>query len=452
MSLNRGLVLSARSFFKIGRKRVLSKCLSNDNLISANGSPVPKKFTPVPYQYHQELTVDIEDLTNEGLGIARHNGWVIMVPLVIPGEKVVLRIFRNHPNYSEADLVKIVEPSPNRVTAQCQYFEVCGGCQYQHISIESQRVWKKQQVISLLQRLGGINNITVNDAVGTSNLYEYRTKITPHYDSLKEGKPIKIGFQQRGTRIITDIEKCIIATPAINKKYSEFRESLLTKYSNQTQINLPKKGATLLFRECEEGVETNFRATITQIVENISFKFKAGEFFQNNAFILPLLVQHVISQAQGHNCDHLIDTYCGSGLFALTASSHFKFIYGIEISDFAIIAATNSAEINNIKNVKFQCGKSEAIFDKVKSVPADRTVVVIDPPRKGCDEEFLNQLFLFYPKKLVYVSCDPATQARDAKAIVAAGYEIIDVTPYDLFPQTRHIENVMTFIRPDRSI
>lgn len=194
-------------------------------------------------------------------------------------------------------------------------------------------------------------------------------------------------------------------------------------------------------------METNFRAIISQVVEGVRFRFRAGEFFQNNAFVLPHMVQHVISQAQGHGCEYLIDTYCGSGLFALTSSTHFKFVYGIEISELAVTAAAETASSNRIDNVSFQCGKSEAIFDNVKDVSADQTVIVIDPPRKGCDEAFLNQLFAFGPRKVVYVSCDPATQARDAKAIVGAGYSVEDITPFDLFPQTRHVENVMTFLR-----
>jgi len=415
-----------------------------DITVASTSSRIPKKFIAKPYSYHEEVTLLIDDLTNEGKGVGRHNGWVIMVPMVLPGETVSVRIYKNHPNYSEGDLVSVITASPDRVTPPCPYFMSCGGCQYQHMTVDSQREWKKNQVKTLLNRIGKIDNVVVNDTVGSADYYHYRTKLTPHYDIPKVVvTPIKIGFQQRGTRNIVDIEQCIIATPPINVKYSEFR----TTFTESLKTKVPKKGATLLFREHDNGVETDFRATISQTVENIEFKFKAGEFFQNNAYVLPLMVQHVRRVALGDGCQHLIDTYCGSGLFALTLASSFASVIGIEVSDLAVTAARQTATANNISNVDFKTGSAEAIFKSVQHLPADNTVVVIDPPRKGCDEVFLTQLVAFNPKKVVYVSCDPATQARDAQTIVAAGYAIVDVTPFDLFPQTRHIENVITFIR-----
>ena len=332
----------------------------------------PKKFVPVPYQYHEEITVDIEDLTNEGDGIARDKGWVVMVPLVLPGERVVVRIYKNHAKFSEADLVRVVNPSPDRVTPLCPYFSECGGCQYQHMTIEAQRKWKRNQVKSLLEKIGQIYDVNVNDVVGTTDyLYGYRTKLTPHYDSPKSSESIKIGFQKRGTRNVIDIEQCIIATPPINNKYNEFRTSFLSELND---MKLPKRGATLLFRECEEGVETDARKIITQKVKDINFKFKAGEFFQNNAYVLPLMIDHVLKWANGHNCTHFIDTYCGSGLFALTAASDFQTVIGIEVSDLAVTAARNTAELNKKTNVHFVCGSAEKIFERVQHFPPSQTV------------------------------------------------------------------------------
>ena len=166
---------------------------------------------------------------------------------------------------------------------------------------------------------------------------------------------------------------------------------------------------------------------------------------------MQLMVDHVLKFATGDGCTELIDTYCGSGLFALCAASSFAQVLGVEISEKAIDAAKKNAALNNITNAQFISGVSEDIFglasQKIPLAKRDNAVVIIDPPRAGCDERFLSQLFKFGPKKLVYVSCDPATQARDAKVIAANGYRVVDVTPFDLFPQTRHIENVMVFMR-----
>ena len=200
---------------------------------------------------------------------------------------------------------------------------------------------------------------------------------------------------------------------------------------------------------------SDFRATIRQDVCGYKFEFKAGEFFQNNAYLLPSMVEHVRELAVGHGCRFLVDTYCGSGLFSICLSSAFDAVSGVEVSELAVKAARHNAELNGITNADFLCASSEAIFSSggkegagLSAYTADETVVIIDPPRKGCDGVFLAQLFAFRPKKLIYVSCDPATQARDARIIVEeGGYRAVACTPFDLFPQTRHIENVMAFIR-----
>ena len=141
-----------------------------------------------------------------------------MVPLVIPGEKVIARVFKNNPNYSEADLVRIITPSPDRIEPPCKYFNQCGGCQYQHMTVNAQREWKRSQVVALLQRIGGLNDVHVNNAVGSENYYGYRSKITPHYDSLKSVADLRKGSRHRTSKRIVDIEKCTITTNTINSR------------------------------------------------------------------------------------------------------------------------------------------------------------------------------------------------------------------------------------------
>ena len=315
-----------------------------------------------------------------------------------------------------------------------------------------------------MQRIGGLaitnnnnnnnnnndnTNLEVSSIVGTEHHFHYRSKLTPHYDrprGMNRVEETRIGFQRRGTRQLVDVEKCIIGTDAINDAYFQARSDLKRKWSSG---NIPKKGATMLFRDCEEGVATDNKAFISQKVGNKLFRFRASEFFQNNPFVLPLMVEHVLGLAQGDGCNQLVDTYCGSGLFAICGAEYFTDVSGVEVSQLAVKAAKDNAELNNVNNAEFMCSSAEAIFATLdRSVfKADTTTVVIDPPRKGCDQLFLDQLFDFNPKKLVYVSCDPATQARDTALIVAAGYRVTSCTPFDLFPQTRHIENVMSFVR-----
>lgn len=361
-------------------KRVFESHLSDKMYDLQNVSKQPKKFVAIPFSYHQEVVIKIEDITNTGIGVGRYclsdgSRWVVMVSLVLIDEVVRVRIFRNNKAFSEADLIEVIEPSQFRVAPKCKYFSTCGGCQYQHIAIEVQREMKKQQVLTLLDKNGDISGIEVNDVVGTDNYFYYRTKLTPHFDS-PHNNTIKIGFRQRDSKRIIVIDECIIATERVNDRLKSLRQEVMTKAS----VSAYKNGATLLLRECIEGVETDMKAYISQEVNGIIFRFCAGEFFQNNAYVLPLLVKHV--ERHVVDCNYLIDAYCGSGLFSLCLASSFERVWGIEISDKAVLAAKYNANINKVSNVDFLCGVSEDIF---KSIPAnlnkDETAIIIDPPR-----------------------------------------------------------------------
>lgn len=402
-----------------------------------------RKFNPIPFEYHTKLELVIEELDDIGTGIAYHNGRRILVPLTIPGEKVVCQIYKNFEDYSESDLVEVLVPADSRVEPKCEYYNKCTGCQFQHISIAHQRVLKRERVKSLLQIIGD-PTLVVNDTVGTEHHYNYRSKLTPHYSNPKLNP--NIGFQSRmSSREVIDIAECVIATPAINRMYKSMRKDLTRMFMNGQS----KKGATLLFRDtCAEipRVEIDNRATVSQLVNGLEFQYQAGEFFQTNPYVLSMLVNHVVKQASSYGCKTLIDAYCGCGLFSLSASSQFESVVGIEINQTAVKLATHNALINNISNATYVSGKVESLFLTIRGDVDPRTaVVVIDPPRKGCNIDFLRQLFEFSPKAIVYVACDPSTQARDAKLIVDAGYAIDNVTPFDMFPQTKHIENVVTF-------
>ncbi len=405
-----------------------------------------RAFNADPFEYHQEIELHIDSLTNMGDGIGRVNGWVVMVPFVIPGERVRVRIYRNHKNYSEGDLVEVLDVSPRRVSAQCPLFGECGGCQYQHMDYGEQLVWKKRHVEELMKQNGGIE-LNANLTYGSPKQYAYRSKLTPHFRAPKrDGSIGPIGFlRASGGRNLVDVSNCPIATGSINEKLTEERARLLVWAKEAVGSGKKKlRDGTMLLREVSEGVVTDHRATVSEKVGDLTFRFKAGDFFQNNPFILPEFVNYAIMQAAGKgDVSFLVDAYCGSGLFCLSAAKQFKRAAGVEISESSIHWARDNAQLNNITNCDFLVGSAEAIFGKI-DFPADATVVLIDPPRKGCDSVFLNQLFAFSPKRVVYVSCDPATQARDIKAFLENGYKVTALQPFDLFPQTRHIESIAT--------
>ncbi|KAL7553055.1 hypothetical protein ACHAWF_016303, partial [Thalassiosira exigua] len=520
---------------------------------------VPAKFKPYPFSYHKELIVTIESLTNLGFGIARVElnvdeyaaigsatgiendqekqvKWVIFVPNVIPGELVRVRIYRNYASYSDADLLEIIEPSKDRIEPRCSLASICGGCQYQHVTITSQRALKTTQVQDLFERVGGFKTQefpTVLATLGTEEVFGYRyfsvlhltwflskyahlhvtnclinysntsylivsanqrSKITPHYDAPLKKKGRKkqltlgeagasksceigpIGFKEKASRRLVDVEYCHIATPAINDALVRIRDAK-RKEARQGLLKKPTKGATLLLRDSDGTVETDHNVYVNTTVRDLVFRFQAGNFFQNNPYMLQTMVELVVEAAtktspSGKAMTHLIDCYCGSGLFALGSSSSFDVCVGIEVNEKAVEEARHNAALNGIMNCDFVSASAEAIFQSedpvrvatkegdgkvanddlfVRDFPRESTVVVVDPPRKGCSEEFLQQLNEFRPARVVYMSCDPATQARDAKLLVSFGYEIVSVQPFDLFPQTRHIECLAVFEKAAKS-
>lgn len=400
---------------------------------------LPKGFIPEPFDYHQELELEITDLTNLGLGVGRYDGWVIMVRYALPGEKVRVRIFRNHKNYSEADLLEVVVPSSSRVVPPCPFFGKCGGCQYQNLSYEGQLVWKHKQVKSLFVKSLGYD-VEVKPVHPSPRDYHYRSKITPHYDKPRKGEIGSIGFRHHSRNKIVDVSQCVIAENVINEKLPEFRTELKEKSKSL------KKGGTMLIRSSGDNVTTDPKQLVAQQVGSVNFHFKAGDFFQNNPYILPDFVSHVIESAKGEGINYLIDAYCGSGLFALSASKHFKKSFGVEVNSSAVECANVNARLNGIQNCEFIIGQSEHIFDGLDLDPLE-SAMIVDPPRKGCDRAFLDQLVAFGPRKVVYVSCDPATQVRDIHYLKESGFSLLEVQPFDLFPQTRHIESVAILIK-----
>lgn len=420
-----------------------------------------KKFNDQPFAYHAEFELEIATLTNLGSGLGRvalpgsqpstlnpqpttqpGGGWVVMVPFTLPGERVRVRVFRNHKNFSEADLVEVLTPSPHRVAAKCPLFARCGGCQYQHLAYAEQLTWKQRQVAELLLHMAGIE-FPVAPVISSPREFGYRSKITPHFQPPRDPAVAPpIGFLRQGTRFdIVDVPRCAIATEAINERLTSVRASVHARAAAGEFI----RASTLLLRDAGGAVTTDYDAVITETVGDLRLHFLARDFFQNNPFILPAFTGYVRAQAAASGARFLVDAYCGSGLFALSAASAFARVAGIELSESSIRFARENATANRISNATFQAGDAAAIFAGLDAdfVPAD-TVVVIDPPRKGCDEPFLQQLFAFGPRAVVYVSCDPATQMRDLKHFLAAGYVLTAAQPFDLFPQTRHLECVLT--------
>ena len=434
-----------------------------DRAAAAHSSVVVSKrhdhHREFPFATGTELEFEITTLTNMAQGLGRvllpdaddtgaapaggsGGGWVILVPFTLPGERVRVRVWRNQKNFSDADLVKVLTPSPQRVAPACPLFMRCGGCQYQNLDYAEQLRWKQRQVAELLQHMARVD-FPVQPVIASPRAYGYRSKITPHFERPHGDRPLPIGFLRQGSRhSIVDVERCPLATDAINTRLTEERSRIHALATAQGF----KRGATLLLRDSADGVTTEGAAIIRERVEGLDLRFPAGEFFQNNPFILEAFTRHVRERAAADGARFLVDAYCGSGLFCLTAARAFEHATGIEINEASIRWAKENAVSNGLTNCTLVGGDAAAIFAQV-TYPAANTAVVIDPPRKGSDELFLRQLVAFGPRTVVYVSCNPATQMRDLTVLLAAGYTLRDVQPFDLFPQTKHLECVVTLAK-----
>ncbi|KAG0327435.1 tRNA(m5U54)methyltransferase [Dissophora globulifera] len=461
--------------------------------------------TPAPFQNFEELEVTIGSLAQSGEGLAllpdRGDGWVVAVPFVVPGEKVIARVYRHNWGYSHADLVKVIQPAENRIAKDdilCKYFGTCGGCQLQHISYSDQMKFKRQVVENAFKNYAAkyFASLPPVDPVAQSPLQsQYRTKITPHFEALHPKhraagvvtEPVPIGFLYAGKRKILDIEDCPIATPILNEGLKIMRAEV------QKTIASYKKGATMLLRESNPvvaGTEsedppkttkicvTDHKASITEWVGKFRFDYPAGSFFQNNNAILPSLIGYVKQQLHlplstsastssepttsastdaqpSREIQYLVDAYCGSGLFGITCHEGFKKVLGVEISAASISCATNNLVLNKLSTdtTAFHLDDADKIFAHI-DFPSAETALIIDPPRKGCSDEFLDQMADFLPARVVYVSCNVQTQARDLQGLLdrcaakgLAGYKVEAIRGFDLFPQTRHVEGVMTLTR-----
>ncbi|SPO03958.1 related to endo-exonuclease yNucR [Cephalotrichum gorgonifer] len=468
-----------------------------------DASPEGAAEAPALPEAGSEIDVKVLQLssTGDGLAVLEPSTRIYVVPFVAPGDVARVKVYRHlDDGYSVADFLSITTPSPLRDDSRikCGYFSQCSGCQFQMLSYDEQLRHKRTIVEKAYRNFSQLPPElvpSVADTIGSPLQYGYRTKLTPHFDgppghhpSRKKAlqKPFEgvpdIGFMRKGKRKVIDIEDCPIGTPAVRKGLTRERARMQTEFGNYS------RGATILLREStdrrakgdapdpvpadvevvegEDHVDvktcvTDNNATTTEYIGSQVFTNPAGSFFQNNNSILPRFTDYIRSHilppasAAGEEIKYLIDAYSGSGLFTISLASNFTSSIGIDIADKSITYARTNASLNGLDTEKctFLSADANALFASVK-FPAQQTVVVLDPPRKGCDGNFLRQLLKFGARRVVYVSCNVHTQARDVGVLVrgeegpgGARYEIESLVGFDFFPQTGHVEGVAVLNR-----
>ncbi|CCK69238.1 tRNA (uracil(54)-C(5))-methyltransferase KNAG_0C01250 [Huiozyma naganishii CBS 8797] len=495
--------------------------LARENVCNDIKTILNDKTNEIRDKYHREVSnVKVQKLTSNGDGLALIDNpvettkkQIVIIPFGLPGDLVNVKVFKTHPYYVESDLLDVLENSPLRHNEliRDKYFGKYSGSQFEFLTYEDQLKIKQTTVANAYKffapRLVSEGLLPeIGTTVASPLKYNYRTKITPHFDMPRRATTLEVrpplGFGQKGrpkwrketlevggTAPILDIDRCELATDILNIGLTNERRKFDVEFKKY------KKGATILLRENtvildpkvpteeqlgegsrdingkvsyievadeEHGVAlaktcvTNSTQIVTEYVDGYVFNFSAGEFFQNNDSILPIVTKYVrdnlqIPNSSSHDPNYLVDAYCGSGLFSVCSSKGVTKVIGVEISADSVSFAEKNAKANNVENCRFIVGKAEKLFESI-DIPSDRTSVILDPPRKGCDEIFMKQLSEFHPARIVYISCNVHSQARDLEYFLketenGKDYKVESLRGFDFFPQTHHVESVCVLSR-----
>jgi 23S rRNA (uracil1939-C5)-methyltransferase len=450
----------------------------------------------LPVQKNEYVDVIFEDLTHDGAGVAKVEGFPIFVPNALPGERGKVKVIKVKKGYAFGRLMEIHEESEYRVTPSCPIYKQCGGCQLQHLSYEGQLVFKQKQVKEVMARIGHLPDVPVHTVLGMKDPWRYRNKAQVPVAEREGG--LVAGFYQQRSHEIIDMEACLIqqekndeivqAVKDICGKYGiraydeqkhrgtlrhimaryglvtgEAMVVLITRTEELPHKNSIVQEITERFPQVKSIVQNvNSKRTnvimgdktnvlwgeeyIYDLIGDIKFAISARSFYQVNPEQTKVLYDKALEYARLTGEETVIDAYCGIGTISLFLAQKAKKVYGVEIVPEAIEDAKRNAELNGISNVGFEVGEAEKVIPAWYDQGIKADVIVVDPPRKGCDETLLQTIIDMKPKRVVYVSCNPATLARDLRILEDGGYETKQVQPVDMFPHTTHCEAVAEIV------
>ena len=360
--------------------------------------------------------VTVDDVAFGGDGVARQDEFVVFVPFTARGETVEIEIVEVKRRFARGRLLRVLDPSPDRVVAPCRYFGECGGCQYQHLDYPAQLKIKHAQVTELLRRIGRFSNVPVDPVLPSPRPYGYRNRVLVRSQWNGREQRLVIGFLGQNNRWVVDLEECLIAEPELNDRLREVR------------LHPPPKGG--------------IKVALRRLPED--WVVPPDSFFQNNFHLLPGLVDVVRQRLRSGGCRFLVDAYCGVGFFSLELADIVEAYAGIELDQPAVRAARDNAARRDRRNGEFLLGSVEMILPEVlQRFPPGATALILDPPRRGCARASLEFLREQRPAQILYVSCHPATLARDLLVLTETGcFRLERVVPVDMFPQTQHVELV----------
>lgn len=442
------------------------------------------------------VEIVIEDVNINGDGIGRYNGIAIFVPKSAVGDHIEVKIIKEAKNYLVGKVEKYIKPSCDRIECDCSYYSKCGGCAFRHLSYPAELKIKEKHVSDCLSRIGGFKNLQIEKILGSEKIIGYRNKAQIPFGKDNGGNIISGFFASRSHNIsncnncklhpeifdkitkyvktwmtindilpydeishsgtvrhvyirsnsdISEIMVCLIINHGKNFNSKNLVEILTTKFKSITGIVLnynTERTNVILGKEFKTIYGKNY---ITDNLCNLKFNISPESFYQINHDQTEKLYNLAMEYSELKKKQNLIDFYCGIGTIGMTMANKVNHVTGTEIVPTAIENAKENAKINNIKNIDFICSDSTEIIKNISNKNSNYDVVVADPPRKGCSEKFIENLVKIFPDTIVYISCNPATLAKDLKKLfeLTKDYQFKKICPVDLFPRTKHVETVV---------
>ena len=404
-----------------------------------------------------EENVKIDNLDHYGRGIGKYYGQTVFIDNTLPEEIVNIKVNNNKKNYCEAEVINYLKTSEKRITPLCPYFEICGGCNIMHMPYEEQLNYKRNKVIEIMKKFSEVESFIIKDILATEQFY-YRNKITLQVDK-------KIGLYKKASYEVVNIDKCYISNSNINKVIEKLNTMKLENI-NQIIIKSSLNSNDIMVVFCiynkidEKYLVDSLKTIVTSIIKkykneekclygknsiiekinDYKFYISADSFFQVNTMGMEKLYNQVKKYLNPDKSMSILDLYCGTGTIGIYLSRYVKNVVGVEINKSAVFDARRNADLNDVNNIKFICSDVKDVIKDYKNIDS----VIVDPPRAGLSKEAINNLIKLKAKKVIYVSCDPVTLARDIN-VLKEFYNLEEITPVDMFPNTYHVECVSLF-------
>ena len=404
------------------------------------------------------MEVLIDKLDNQGRGIAYVDNKITFIENALEDEIVDIEIVKMQKKFNEAIVRKYIKKSSNRIQPICPYYEICGGCNLMHLSYEDQLLYKENKIRDILKKYAQLDDVKINSIVPSPDQFNYRNKVTLKNNGM-------LGYYKRKSNDIVNIEYCYLVNDVLNKKIKELNSlkidseinEIVLRSINETDLSLTLSLQDDL-KDCSKYINLFNKVTLLRKnnIENLTkesnifgrlgkyeFMVSPTAFFQVNTKQAENLYNKILEYVKEEPNKELLDLYCGTGTIGIYVSEYAKKVIGIEINSKAIEDAKINAKINNVNNIEFYSGDTKNILSR-NNFKAD--IVIVDPPRAGLDKEVIDDLFNIDSQKIIYVSCDPITLARDLK-LLQDKYNVLEVTPFDMFPNTYHCESVVILER-----